>query len=109
MQPEEPGDWRRQNVALLSVVERDFPYEMTPTALEFGSTPRNEPMRRFLEDPNFRRHPDGIVAIDLAEFRNTYADEWLTRWNYGLSLYRPRISRRGWASRVTRDAASSEH
>ncbi|HEX9607689.1 MAG TPA: hypothetical protein VF962_10690 [Gemmatimonadaceae bacterium] len=75
MQPEEPGDWRRQNVALLSVVERDFPYEMTPTALEFGSTPRNEPMRRFLEDPNFRRHPDGIVAIDLAEFRSTYADD----------------------------------
>jgi hypothetical protein len=32
-------------------------------------------MRRFLEDPIFRRTPDGMVAADLEEFRRTHADD----------------------------------
>jgi FkbH-like protein len=49
--------------------------ENPPTTLEFGPTQRNEPMRRFLEDPIFRRTPDGMVAADLEEFRRTHADD----------------------------------
>jgi FkbH-like protein len=49
--------------------------ENPPTALEFASTPRNEPMRRFLEDPIFRLTPDGMVAADLAEFQRGHADD----------------------------------
>ena len=46
--------------------------ENPPTTLEFASTPRNEPMRRFLEDTTFRRNADGTIAVDLAEFRVTH-------------------------------------
>jgi FkbH-like protein len=49
--------------------------ENPPTTLEFGSTPRNEPMRRFLEDPVFRRHANGVIAVDLTEFRRTHVDD----------------------------------
>jgi predicted enzyme involved in methoxymalonyl-ACP biosynthesis len=44
-----------------------------PRALEFASTPRNEPMRRFLESPAFRRNADGLIAVDLAEFQRIHA------------------------------------
>jgi FkbH-like protein len=49
--------------------------ENAPTALDFAFTPRNEPMRRFLEDPTFRPGTDGMLAIDLAEFRRTHVDD----------------------------------
>jgi FkbH-like protein len=50
-------------------------HENPPTALDFASTPRNEPMRRFLTDPNFRRHADGMIVADLAKFRSTHAED----------------------------------
>ena len=49
--------------------------ENAPTALEFASTPRNEPMRRFLEDPAFGRHADGLIPVDLAEFRRAHVED----------------------------------
>jgi len=47
----------------------------SPTTLDFVSTPRNEPMRLFLEDPTFTRHSDGMVAVDLTDFRNNHVDD----------------------------------
>ena len=49
--------------------------ESAPGTLEFASTPRNEPMRQFLDDPSFRRHADGMIAVDLAKFRSTHSDD----------------------------------
>jgi FkbH-like protein len=46
-----------------------------PTTLEFGPTARNEPMRQFLEDPVFCRRADGMIDVDLAEFRRAHADD----------------------------------
>jgi FkbH-like protein len=63
---------RRLEYAFLSWVGGE---ENSPTTLEFASTPRNEPMRRFLEDPTFRHEADGIIAVDLAEFRRKHADD----------------------------------
>lgn len=48
--------------------------EAPPTFLEFIPTPRNEPMRQFLEDPVFRRTPNGMIALDLSELRRAHAN-----------------------------------
>jgi FkbH-like protein len=49
--------------------------DSAPTSLEFASTPRNEPIRLFLEDSTFRRGADGMIAVDLTEFRNAHVDD----------------------------------
>ena len=43
--------------------------------LDFAFTPRNEPIRLFLEDPSFRGHADGMIAVDLEKFRSTHSDD----------------------------------
>ena len=50
--------------------------ECVPSALEFVSTPRNEPMRMFLDDPAFHQHVEsGTITVDWAEFRRSHADD----------------------------------
>jgi FkbH-like protein len=46
-----------------------------PVTLDFAATPRNEPMRRFLEDPSFRRGTAQTITVDLNEFRRTHTDD----------------------------------
>jgi len=44
------------------------------TELEFVRTPRNEPMRLFLEDESFgQKTSEGRIGVDLAEFRSRHA------------------------------------
>jgi len=46
-----------------------------PRSLDFAPTPRNEPMRLFLEDSTFHREADGMITVDLTEFRNAHVDD----------------------------------
>jgi FkbH-like protein len=49
--------------------------ENPPVTLEFASTPRNEPMKLFLDDSTFRHNEDGLIAADIAKFRSMHADD----------------------------------
>lgn len=44
-----------------------------PSALEFAATPRNEPIRQFLEDPAFTAGSNGMVALDAPAFATAHA------------------------------------
>lgn len=44
-----------------------------PRTLEFASTPRNEPMRNFLQDEAFRSDDAGLVSVDIDAFRRAHA------------------------------------
>ena len=63
---------RRMEYAFFSWLAKK---EEAPRTLEFASTPRNEPIRRFLEDPSFRFEAEGSVTVDLAEFGRTHAGD----------------------------------
>lgn len=43
-------------------------HERPPTKLDFAATPRNEPIRFFLEDSAFHSNGDGLVAVDASQF-----------------------------------------
>lgn len=46
-----------------------------PHALRFAATERNEPLRRFLDDPAFTDKGDGLVSIDAARFARAHHDD----------------------------------
>jgi FkbH-like protein len=46
-----------------------------PHALEFISTPRNEPMRNFLQDAAFRTADAGFVSVDMGAFQRAHGDK----------------------------------
>ena len=46
-----------------------------PRSLAFVTTPRNEPVRRFLQDPAFTMEADGMVCFDSAQFAACHADD----------------------------------
>jgi FkbH-like protein len=49
--------------------------ENAPRRLDFASTPRNEPMHQFLEDPAFAGREDGMPVIDWSEFARNHATD----------------------------------
>jgi FkbH-like protein len=46
-----------------------------PTAVEFAGTPRNEPIRQFLEDEAFGPAKDGEVQVDSKRFAIAHAED----------------------------------
>ena len=47
-----------------------------PRRLEFAATPRNEPIRRFLQDAAFTTRDDGVVGFDAAQFAVSHTDDF---------------------------------
>ena len=43
-----------------------------PAAFDFTETPRNEPIRQFLDDSAFQRSADNVVTVDLAAFAEAH-------------------------------------